>query len=405
MMLHSDNADDTPSIRAPGTRRRSVAAEVQRRLEPRSAEMADLLATLVRMESGTDDPDGLHQVADYLEQLFGRFGTVTRHPIGPGSASHLVVEVAGQQPAGFGHLAVLGHYDTVWPRGTLETMPVAIRDDGVLTGPGSFDMKGGIVLLYHALRELASLGIAPRRTLRLLLSCDEEVRSRTSRGLINDLAEGAAAALVFESPLPGGALKTSRKGTLIYRLNVEGRAAHAGIEPDNGVSAVEELARQVQVLHALSDHATGTTVNVGVARGGTRPNVVAARAEAEIDVRVMTPTEAERVHAAITGLQPSVPGAKLVVTADLPRPPMTATAATWELFARASAIWAELDESELGEGATGGASDANLVAALGVPTLDGLGPEGAGAHAAHEHVLTHTMPARAALAAGLMVEI
>jgi glutamate carboxypeptidase len=223
--------------------------------------------------------------------------------------------------------------------------------------------------------------------------------------VINSLAEGAAASLVLESPLPGGALKTSRKGTGTYRMDIQGRAAHAGIEPDKGVSAILELAHQVQILHDLNDPGLGTTVNVGVASGGTRPNVVPAQAEAHIDVRVTTASEADRVDQAIRNLRPVRPGAELTVTPDLRRPPMEPTPGSRQLFALAQAVAAAVGMSQLGDGATGGASDANLISALGVPTLDGLGPEGAGAHADHEHVLIESMPRRTALIAGLLTEI
>src|SRR5207244_8514773 len=202
-----------------------------------------------------------------------------------------------------------------------DRMPTGVGADAVLRGPGCFDMKGGLTVLYFALRELRALGRGPRRPSRILLSSDEELRSRTSRDLIAEIAEGAVAALVFEAPLPGGGLKTSRKGTRTYRLEVAGRAAHAGIEPDAGASAIVELAHQVQVLHALHDPAAGTSVNVGVVHGGTRPNVVAAHASAEIDVRVVTAAEADRVDRAITGLQPLTLGVRLTIVPDLSRPP------------------------------------------------------------------------------------
>jgi glutamate carboxypeptidase len=381
----------------------SVAGEVRGRLEPRAQEMADLLAELVGIESGSDDPVGLAEMADRLEALFGDFGTLTRHPLGPDGAPHLDLEVAGAD-AGAPSAVVLGHYDTVWSRGTLSRMPLRIAD-GILTGPGSFDMKSGLVLLYHALCELRALERMPARPLRILLTCDEEVSSRTSRALITTVATGAAVAYVLESPLPGGALKTARKGISTYRLTIEGRAAHAGIEPDKGASAIVELAHQVRAIHDLNDRERGTTVNVGVVRGGTRPNVVAAHAEAEIDVRVATAAEASRVDQAITELTPVGKGTTVAVRIDASRPPMESTTASRRLFAQARAIAAGMGITDLREGSTGGASDANLVAAMGVPTLDGLGPEGGGAHADHEHVVIETMPRRAALIAGLLAEV
>jgi glutamate carboxypeptidase len=382
----------------------AVAPEVRARLEPRLDEMTDVLGSLVRIESPSDDPAALDEMADRLEALLGDAGTMTRHRTGPGGASHLVLTVEGSQPS-LAPALVLCHYDTVWERGTLARLPFSVDGQGVATGPGCLDMKGGIVLLHFALRELRALGCPPRRPLRILLSCDEEVRSRTARPLIDELATGAAVALVLEAPLPGGVLKTARKGAAIYRLVVEGRAAHAGIEPEKGASAIVELAHQVQALAALSDHGRGTSVNVGVVHGGTRPNVVAARSSADIDVRTATLAEARRVDAAIRGLEPALPGTRLEVVADLSRPPMERTAATATLFERAQAIARAMGVTDLGEGSTGGASDGNLVAARGIPTLDGLGPDGEGAHADDEHVLVASMPPRAALVAGLLAEV
>jgi glutamate carboxypeptidase len=366
--------------------------------------MAALLTELVDIESPSDDPAALAAMGERLAALFAPFGPIVRHPTGPGGASHFALSVAGSAPD-LAHLCVLGHYDTVWPMGSRQRMPSGIDADSRLRGPGCFDMKGGLVLLYHALSELKALGLAPRRPVRALFTCDEEIRSPTSRPLIAELAEGAAAALVLESPLPGGGLKTARKGTATYRLDIAGRAAHAGIEPGAGASAIVELAHQVHALHALNDPELGTTVNVGVVHGGTRSNVVPAHAEAHIDVRVTTSAEAGRISAAIHGLSPVLAGTRLTVVAELSRPPMEPTEASGRLFERARALAVAIGMADLGQGATGGASDANLVAAMGIPTLDGLGPEGGGAHADHEHVLTASMPQRCALLAGLLADI
>jgi glutamate carboxypeptidase len=383
----------------------AVAEEVRAHLEQRVDEMVELLRELVEVESGTDDPEGLDRLADRLERRFGTFGPLVRHRTGPGGASHLVLSLDGAGSATLPHLLILCHYDTVWPRGTLEELPFSVDQEGRARGPGCADMKGGIALVYFALDELRRLGHAPPRSVRVLFSCDEEVRSRTARPLIEVLADNAAAALVPEPPLPGGALKTARKGAAIYRLTVVGLAAHAGIEPEKGTSAVVELARQIEVLDALNDRERGTSVNVGVIRGGTRPNVVAAHAEAEVDVRTTSIDEARRVDQAIDRLRPTLPGALLHVHRDLGRPPMERSPATAALFARARAIASAMGVSDLAEGSTGGASDGNLVAAQGVPTLDGLGPHGGGAHARDEHVWVPTMPHRAALLAGLIVDI
>jgi glutamate carboxypeptidase len=286
--------------------------------------------------------------------------------------------------------------------GTLERIPFSVDSDGIVRGPGCFDMKGGIVVLYFALLTLRSRGLRPSHRLELLFTCDEEIGSPTSRSLIERTAHGAEVAYVLESPLPGGTLKTARKGTGDYLIRIKGRAAHAGVEPEKGISATSELAHQILALHALNDHAAGTTINVGVVHAGTRPNVVAAEAEASVDVRVQTLAEADRIHAAIRGLQPKLSGAVLEIEGGLNRPPMERSAAMAGLFEQAREIAAGMGV-ELREGSTGGGSDGNFTAAMGVPTLDGLGPEGEGAHAAHEHVVSESFPRRVALLAGLLL--
>jgi glutamate carboxypeptidase len=365
--------------------------------------MIELVADLVRIESPSDDAGALGRMADRLEELFRAFGTVTRHPLGPGGAPHLDVRIAGPREGGR-YTLVVCHYDTVWEMGTLARMPFAVDTAGVARGPGVLDMKGGIALLVAALGELAALGERPRREIRVLITCDEELRSATSRSLIEQAARDAAVALVLESPLPGGTLKTARKGSATYRIEIEGRAAHAGVEPEKGVSAVAELAHQIPAVHALADLARGTTVNVGVVRGGTRSNVVAAHAEAEVDVRTSSAAESERVDRALHALAPRVVGARVTTTRRSHKPPMERTDQIAALFQRARAIAAGMDV-DLREGSTGGGSDGNLTAAAGVPTLDGLGPEGEGAHAEHEHVVVESLPRRAALIAGLLAEV
>lgn len=380
----------------------ALGAQARRRLEPLRDEMVEVLRALVNIESPSDDPDGLDALATHLEHLFHSFGPVQRHANAAGR-THLELTLPGVLERA--HAVALCHYDTVWPRGTLASMPFSVDPRGIGRGPGCFDMKGGIVVLLYALRVLQDLGQPPRRPLRVLFTCDEEVGSPTSRGLIESTARGAAVCYVLESPLPGGALKTARKGTGDYLLKIEGRAAHAGVEPHKGISAISELAYQVQALHSLNDVDRGTTVNVGVIRGGTRPNVVAAFAEAEIDIRVAALSEADRLATALSGLQPKLAGARLTITGGLNRPPMERSEAMGRLFQRARRIAAGMDIADLREGATGGGSDGNFTAALGVPTLDGLGPEGEGAHAAHEQVLVESLPRRAALLAGLLAEV
>jgi glutamate carboxypeptidase len=376
------------------------APSVRAELEPRRQEMIDLLGRLVRIESPSDDRAGLDRFADQLESLFGSLGSIARiEAANAERGRHLRLTVGGTNDAA--HAVALCHYDTVWSTGTLERIPFSVDADGVARGPGCFDMKGGIVVLYFALQALHSRGLRPRRRLEVLFTCDEEIGSPTSRSLIEQTASGAAVAYVLESPLPGGTLKTARKGTGDYFVRIAGRAAHAGVEPQKGISATQELAHQIIALHALNDYASGTTVNVGVVRAGTRPNVVAAEAEAHVDVRVQTLAEAARIDAAIRGLAPHLPGASLDIDGGLNRPPMERSPAMAALFAQAQQIASTMGV-ELQEGSTGGGSDGNFTAAIGVPTLDGLGPEGEGAHAAHEHVLTESFPRRAALVAGLL---
>jgi glutamate carboxypeptidase len=372
----------------------SLTAELRSELEPRRQDMVDLLGRLVSMESPSDDASALERFAAELESLFGEFGHIQR------VGTHLRLTVPGNDA---GRAVALCHYDTVWPMGTLQRIPFSVDDGGVARGPGCFDMKGGIVVLYFALRALRQRQLQPARRLDVLFTSDEEVGSPSSRALIEETATGANVAYVLESPLPGGTLKTARKGTGDYFVRISGRAAHAGVEPQKGISATGELAHQILALHALNDYAVGTTINVGVVRGGTRPNVVAAEAEAHVDVRVETLAEADRIDATIRRLQPSLDGAQLQISGGLNRPPMERSEAMAALFEKARANAAAMGV-ELREGSTGGGSDGNFTAAIGVPTLDGLGPEGEGAHAAHEHVLTDSFPRRVALLTGLLTE-
>jgi glutamate carboxypeptidase len=380
-----------------------LAADVRKNLEPRRQEMVDLLGRLVSIESPSDDAVGLGRLADEIVSVFEGFARAERvEPNDSQRGPHLRLSVEGAD-ASAPHAVALCHYDTVWPKGTLQRIPFSVDAEGVARGPGCFDMKGGIVVLYFALRALRDRGLRPRRRLDVLFTCDEEVGSPTSRALIEQTARGAELAYVLESPLPGGTLKTARKGTGDYLVRITGRAAHAGVEPEKGISAIGELAHQVLALHALNDYALGTTLNVGVVHGGTRPNVVAAEAQAHVDVRVQTVAEAERIDAAIRGLQPRLAGVVLDIDGGLNRPPMERSEAMARLFEHARQIAAGMGV-DLREGRTGGGSDGNFTAAIGVPTLDGLGPEGEGAHAAHEHVLTESFPRRVALLAGLLID-
>jgi glutamate carboxypeptidase len=298
---------------------------------------------------------------------------------------------------------LLGHLDTVWPVGQLARMPLR-HAEGRLHGPGTYDMKAGVAVAMLAVRALFDVGPAPAMRVVLLLTSDEETGSATSRAAIESEARRSRAALVFEPALPGGAVKTARKGCGDFAIAVRGIAAHAGIEPGKGANAIHELAEQILALERLQDLARGVSVNVNQVRGGARTNVIADEAYADADVRAVTLDDAARVEAAIRNLRPRRPGTTLSIVGGFDRPPMERSAAVARLYGLARQVGAELG-MELGEGSTGGGSDGNFTAALGVPTLDGLGAVGDGAHALHEHVDLDSLPLRAALAAGLMMRI
>jgi glutamate carboxypeptidase len=357
----------------------------------------DALVALARLESPSDDEAALGRCgADLAERLTKIGGRVTR--AGP----H--VRAAFGPTAGDASLQILllGHFDTVWPIGTIARMPVE-RHGGRLHGPGVYDMKGGVAIGLLALRALQAFDLLARPVL-FLCTADEEVGSTSSRSLIEDEARRSRQALVLEPALANGGVKTGRKGVGEYRVDVTGIAAHAGVEPEKGASAIRELARQVFALEELAAPELGTTINVGRLEGGTRSNVIAERASAMVDVRVTTAAEAARVDRAIRQLQPGDPRTAVRVTGGINRPPMERTPAVLALYATAQSVARELGR-DLREGTTGGASDGNFTAALGVPTLDGLGAEGDGAHATSEHVLIDAFSFRTALLAGLVARL
>jgi len=360
-----------------------------------------LLTRLVEHESPTDDKPAVDRLGAFLAGELTGLGARVEIVRQADYGDVVRAELPG---AGDGQLLLLCHIDTVWPLGELHRRPVTERD-GRLMGPGVFDMKAGVMYTLAALGALRDLARPPARRLVLLYTTDEEVGSPRSRSLIEAEARRSRAALVLEPSVPPrGAIKTSRSGVGRYVVHVTGRPSHSGSNPRSGVSAVEELARQTLALHALTDHERGTTVNVGVVRGGTRPNVVAAEAVAEVDLRVRTLAEAARVEQAIRGLRPAHPEAVVQVTGGLNRPPMERTPAIVALYEQARGLAATLG-LDLPEAHTGGGSDGNLTAALGVPTLDGLGGVGDGGHAYHEHVLVDSIPQRVALLTHLLLAL
>jgi glutamate carboxypeptidase len=298
---------------------------------------------------------------------------------------------------------LLGHFDTVWPVGQLAQMPLA-RRDGRLHGPGVFDMKAGIAIGLLAARALLETGQVPPGGIVMLWTTDEETGSATSRAAIEDEARRSEAVLVLEPSLPGGAVKTSRKGCGSYEIVVHGVAAHAGIEPQKGVSAVQELAHQILQINALQHLDRGVLVNVVQVTGGRRSNVIPDEARAIVDVRVPTLADAAQVDAAFRGLRPVDPRASLTVAGGVDRPPLERNHHVARLYKQAHEIASELGQG-LSEGGTGGGSDGNFTAALGIPTLDGLGAIGDGAHALHEHVEIDSLADRAALVACLIIRL
>ncbi len=355
----------------------------------------DRICSLARLESPTTDKQAVDRCGRAVEtELVALGGRVTRLCC-PDAGDHLVAQFGDADRP----VMLLGHFDTVWPVGQLERMPI-VTDNERLLGPGVFDMKAGIVLALLAVRALVHTGrsLPP---LVFFLSSDEETGSRTSRTAIEEHARKSRAVLVLEPPLPGGALKTARKGCGRFDLTVTGIAAHAGIEPEKGANAIAELAAQLLFLEQLEDRLQGVSITVCTVSGGTRANVVPDHAVASIDVRVPTLAAAAQVDAAFRGLRPLRAGTHLSVSGGFDRPPLERTAAVLRLYEEARLVAAALGH-ELSEGATGGGSDGNFTAALGVPTLDGLGAIGDGAHAGHEHVEIGALAWRAALLAGLI---
>lgn len=351
------------------------------------------LRRLVELESPSGDEVRLRAVAGDLAAELTAVGAEVETVDVPGVGEHVMGRIRGTD-AGLDPLLLLGHVDTVHPVGTFD--PVFLLEDGVARGPGVFDMKGGWACALEALARLHDSGSRPRRPVIVLATCDEETGSEHSRGLIEEIASGVHAVLVPEPPLEAGEAKTRRKGVGWYRVEVEGRASHAGLAPGDGVNAVVELAHQLLALDALSDPGVGTTVSPGVVSGGTTPNVIPASASAELDVRFASLAEAERVDGAIRALRPRLAGARLRVSGGINRPPMERTEGVAALYERARELAAEAGWT-LGEGSSGGASDGSLTAGLGIATLDGLGPMGGGAHARSEHVVIGDLGRRVAL--------
>lgn len=346
---------------------------------------------LVTCESPSDDLTAVACSAAVLATVGERHLGVAPEQIVVDGRTHLRWRL-GDVPS---RLLVLGHHDTVWPIGSLHSHPFSVRD-GVLSGPGSFDMKAGLVMALYA---LAVVGDTAGVT--LLVTGDEEVGSPSSRRLIEEESRGRSAALILEASGEHGALKLARKGVSNYAVKVTGRAAHAGLDPESGVNASVELAHQVLAIAELGNQAAGTTVTPTMLFAGTTTNTVPAKGELAVDVRAWTVGEQQRVDTAMYSLRPLLPEAGLRVTGGPNRPPLEGAASTG-LFARAVELAEELGLGKLRGASVGGGSDGNLTASVGTPTLDGLGAVGGGAHADHEHVIVAELPRRTALLTALV---
>jgi glutamate carboxypeptidase len=377
-----------------------TAQEVLGYLREQEQALVGFLERLALAESPTAEPASQDEVLRTLSRVLTEIGYATWRVPGRRSGGHLYTRPERRRCAAAQLL--LGHCDTVWPLGTLAEMPVEVKD-GVITGPGVYDMKGGLAQMIFALRALRDLDLNPPLTPVVFVNSDEEVGSRGSTRYIRRLARAVQRTFVLEPSLgPSGKLKTARKGVGRFSVVVEGEAAHAGLDPEGGASAILELSYLIQALFALNDPARGITVNVGTIDGGLSPNVVAPESRAVVDVRVPTREDARRVEEAIYGLKPVTPGVTLRVEGGMGRPPMERTPRNRKLWEKACGLGKELG-LDLDDGMAGGGSDGNTTS-LFTATLDGLGAVGDGAHAHHEFVYVDRMVERCALLALLLME-
>ena len=358
---------------------------------------------LVETESPSGDELGSKAVVSLLAAAAAGISRVTTNErvASENYGEHLRVTAFGdsrEKP-----IVILGHTDTVHPRGSLKQRPWRLEGNRAY-GPGVFDMKANCALAIEVIRACVATGLAPKRPIVLLLTCDEETGSPTGKQLVEAEARRAHAVLVLEPPGSGGRAKTARKGTGIFSIEARGCAAHAGLEPEKGASAILELARQTERLHSFNGSSGGISINVGVFHGGTLSNVVSATARAEIDVRFSSAEEAERIENEVFNLRPFDDRVQLIVTGGINRPPLERNEKVLSLYNQAKALAHQL-HFELGEIQVGGASDGNFAAATGAAVLDGLGIAGDGAHATHEHIILDDIPRRGALLAGLVASL
>ena len=366
-----------------------TASELREQMQARVPQMVEQLGEFVNLESPSLDVEHLQVSAKYLAGLFEKV-TGRRAEIINGESGPHVHWKGGDNTK----VLIVGHHDTVFPLGTTAKRPFSVDGD-IARGPGIFDMKAGIVQAIHGLS-----AISDSSQVEMLITADEEVGSYTSRELIESRARATGAVLVLEPSADGGALKIARKGVGTFTVHIGGRASHAGLEPEKGINALVELAAQVQCIVAMARPELGTTVTPTVATAGNSENVVPDAAMIKVDVRVVLPEEKERIELELSQLKPTVSGATIKVTGSVNRPPMHESAGR-ALFGVAEVVAKDLGIKNLQGVAVGGGSDGNFTAAIGIPTLDGMGAVGGGAHAITEHVLISTMGERAALVAGV----
>ena len=376
------------------------ASERLQHFKQRNNEIAETVRQIAEIESPSDNKQAVDRLGSYLAGRFEKIGGHSKLHRATEFGDHLQVDFEGSGKRS--PVLLLGHLDTVYPLGTLKSMPCTISN-GNLSGPGVLDMKSGIALMLHAIEALLAWNEDKlTRPVTVLLVSDEEIGSRSSRAITESLAKRSSAVLVMEPSYgPKGAVKTARKGVGEYTVKVTGKAAHAGLDFEKGESAILELARQLSAISKLVDVKHGITLNPGVISGGTRSNVIPAEAAAVVDVRVLKMKDASVIDKKMRALKPYNRKCKLQITGGVNRPPMERSGGVVELLKKATAIAKEMNW-KLDEAAVGGGSDGNYTAGLGIPTLDGLGGVGEGAHAAHESIVIAELPRRAALLAGLI---
>jgi len=377
-----------------------AASEVLGHLQNRRADLVRMLERMTLAESPSNVPAAQDEIREIIAAEFGRLGFLVRRVPGRSSGGMLHARPAPRRRQAATQL-LLGHYDTVWPLGTLAEMPFEVQGDTV-RGPGVYDMKGGVAQALLALDTLKHFGVEPEVQPHVFLNSDEEIGSRESRRYIDSLAPHMDRVFVLEPSLgPAGMLKTARKAIGRFTVTVQGEAAHAGLDPGSGASAILELSHVIQALFSMNDLERGVTVNVGTIDGGLRPNVVAPRSQAVVDVRVATQQDADRVGAAILGLKPATPGTALTIEGGFGRPAMERTAANRRLWQMARRLGDDLG-LQLEEALAGGGSDGNFTSQF-TATLDGMGAVGDGAHARHEHLRVQATLERTALLALLLM--